>query len=257
MERTRRAHTVDEVVVATTVEPSDDAIAAFCEQRGYPVWRGSLNDVLDRYYQAARHFDAQVVARITADCPVIDPQLVDQAVRAFLDAAPPPVLSDRNGYDFIANRLPRPWKRTYPIGLDTEVTSFQNLETAWQEATQTYQREHVMPFFYEKALVIDSLAQAPIPPVYPGARFTVLLLNHAPDYGAYRWTVDTPRDLEVLRLIFDRFGGRDDFGWQEVVELFEREPQLAQINAAIHHKGFLDVDHRQADEKKAVGGGSR
>lgn len=251
VERTRRAQMVDDVVVATTLEPSDEAIVAFCDQRGYLCTRGSLNDVLDRYYQAARQYQAEVVVRITADCPVIDPALIDQAVQAFLNAVVPDEqrskiqnLKSKIHYDFVANRLPPPWKRTYPIGLDTEVTSFEHLEMAWREATQTYQREHVMPFFYEKALVIDSLSGAPIPPVYPQARFTVLYLHHKPDYGHYRWTVDTPQDLAVLRQVYDRFGGRELFSWQEVLALFQREPQLAEINADVPHKGFLDVDAR-------------
>lgn len=257
VERTRRAKLVDEVVVATTVEPSDDAIVDFCAQHGYLCTRGSLNDVLDRYYQAARQHHANVVVRITADCPVIDPTLIDEAVQAFLGKSPSKIQNHNSNirFDFVANRLPPPWKRTYPIGLDTEVTSFQHLKLAWQNATQAYQREHVMPYFYEKALVIDSLSGQPIPPVYPEARFTVLYLNHAPDYGHYRWTVDTPQDLEALRQIYARFEGRDDFSWRDILALYQRDPQLFEINADVHHKSFLDVDARQAGgDRKLIAG---
>jgi spore coat polysaccharide biosynthesis protein SpsF len=97
--------------------------------------RGGLNDVLDRYYQTAKIFGGEVIVRLTADCPVVDPGVIDQVVLAFL----------HTGADFAANRLPPPWKRTYPIGLDTEVCSFAALEQAWKEASQPYQREHVMP----------------------------------------------------------------------------------------------------------------
>jgi spore coat polysaccharide biosynthesis protein SpsF len=241
VERVRRAKTVDEVVVATTVEPADDAIAAFCAQQGYLWARGSLHDVLDRYYQAARQFGAEVIVRITADCPVIDPKLVDEAVMAFLN----------NPYDFVANRLPPPWPRTYPIGLDTEVCSFELLEKAWKEAVLPYQREHVMPFIYDHGVVIDSLTKALLdPPVsvklqHTGIPFRILLLNHTPSYGDLRWTVDTPADLELLRQVYARFSGCDDFTWQEVLALFEREPELARINAQVTHKDYRQVDHRR------------
>ncbi|MCI0520592.1 MAG: glycosyltransferase family protein [Chloroflexi bacterium] len=225
VERTRRARTVSEVIVATTTDLADDAVEAFCLQRGYACRRGSLHDVLDRYYQAARLAAADAVVRITADCPVIDPQVVDKTVNGFLSGEPP--------YDFAANRLPPPWGRTYPIGLDTEVCTFAALETAWREAVLPHQREHVMPFFYDNP-----------------QRFRVLHVNHDVDYGALRWTVDTAEDLEMLRQIFARFDGRDDFSWLDVLALLEREPQLAQINAAVQHKQFRAVDHRFHVENK-------
>lgn len=130
-------------------------------------------------------------------------------------------------WDFTANRLPPPWKRTFPIGLDTEICTFSALEIAWQEATQPHQREHVMPFLYENK-----------------DRFRVLMVNHDPDYGHMRWTVDTPQDLELLRLIYDRFEGRDDFSWLEIVELFKHEPKLAEINAEIDHNDYRDFEKK-------------
>ena len=104
--------------------PGDDPIEALCQARGYPVYRGSMFDVLDRFYQAARQSQADVIVRITADCPVIDSAVIDQTVQAFLD----------EHADFACNRLPPPWQRTFPIGLDTEVCSFAGLERAWNEA---------------------------------------------------------------------------------------------------------------------------
>jgi spore coat polysaccharide biosynthesis protein SpsF len=131
-------------------------------------------------------------------------------------------------FDFVANRLPPPWGRTYPIGLDTEVCTFEALETAWNEAEAKHQREHVMPFFYENL-----------------ERFRLLLVNHSENYGTLRWTVDTGEDLEALRQIYARFPGKDDFSWLEVLELYQREPQLAQINAQVQHKHYQQVDERQ------------
>jgi spore coat polysaccharide biosynthesis protein SpsF len=237
VERARRAKTVDQVVVATTTDPADDAVEGFCNERGYPYVRGSLHDVLDRCYQAARAFGAQVIARLTADCPLIDPDLIDETVRAV----------QREHYDFAANRLPPPWKRTYPIGLDVEVCTFGALERAWKEADQPHQREHVMPFLYENEPVVDSRTLRVIDLEIDLANrrgFKVLLLNHDPDYGALRWTVDTPEDLELIRQIIPRLGSRNDFSWFNVLALFEREPDLALINAGVQHKGFRDVDQR-------------
>ena len=211
VERARGAQTVSEVVVATTVEPSDDPIVSFCAQMGYACTRGSLTDVLDRYYQAARAYNADVVVRVTADCPLIDPAEIDHVVREY----------QRSGVDFAANRLPPPFGRTYPIGLDTEVCSFAALERAWREAKEPYQREHVMPYLYEE----------------PG-RFKVLRVDHDPDYGDLRWTVDTPQDLELVRAIFERMAGRVDFGWLDVLELFQHEPELARLNAGVGQKFY-------------------
>ena len=144
VERLQHSQLIDSILVATTLEESDSPIVGLCSQQGYASYRGSLNDVLDRFYQAARLTGADVIVRITADCPVLDPGLVDETIRSFLgqDSAPADI-------DFAANRLPPPFHRTYPIGLDAEVCSFAALERAWQEADQPYHREHVMPFLYE------------------------------------------------------------------------------------------------------------
>lgn len=215
VERTRRATLVDQVVVATTLEPADDAIQRLCEARGYPYFRGSLLDVLDRYYQAALTFRAEVIVRITADCPLIDPAVVDHTLREFF----------ASGVDFAANRLPPPWKRTYPIGLDTEVCTFAALERAWREAHLPRHREHVMPYLYEEE-----------------GRFRTLLVNHDPDYGHLRWTVDTAEDLELVRRIYAHFNGRDDFSWLEVLALIQQYPELTQINAHVQHKTYQDTE---------------
>ncbi len=240
-ERARRAKLVDQVVVATTRDYCDDRLADFCINRKYSCFRGSQFDVLDRFYQTASVYGGDVIVRLTADCPLIDPDVIDETLRAFFwekaVGAPhstanqtQPVDLDfplDHAYDFVANRLPPPWKRTYPIGLDVEVCSYTGLERAWKEADQPHQREHVMPYFYEK----------------PG-RFKTYILNHAPDFGAYRWTVDTAEDLELVREIYRRFDNRDDFSWREVLALFEKEPQLAKINAQVRHKSVHDVDLR-------------
>lgn len=215
VERARRATTVDQVVVTTSWGALDDPIAKLCETRNWKAHRGSGLDVLDRTYQAARAHAAQVVVRLTADCPLIDPGLIDQTVLAYFEAQPP--------VDFAANRLPT--DKTYPVGTDTEVCSFGALDRAWSEAKEPHQREHVMPYIYEQ----------------PG-RFRTLIVRADRDYSQFRWTVDTPEDLELVRSVYARFDGRDDFAWTEVLELFSRDQDLASLNAEVRQKTELDVD---------------
>jgi spore coat polysaccharide biosynthesis protein SpsF len=237
------ARGINRVVVATTDDPSDDPIQKLCVERGIPYYRGSQLDVLDRYYNAALKFKAMTIVRITADCPLIDPGVIDKTVNAFFGMAngeletrdnlndmPPENwhLTTDTPYDFAANRLPPPWGRTYPIGLDTEVCTFQALETAWREAKEPHQREHVMPYFYDHQ-----------------ERFRILLVNHDKDFGAMRWTVDTPEDLELVRQVYARFSPRTDFSWLEVLDLFHKEPELARINAGVRHKSYDEIDDRQ------------
>jgi spore coat polysaccharide biosynthesis protein SpsF len=220
VERAMLAGMLDQVVVATTDDGSDDPLVAYCHEQGYPVFRGSQFDVLDRYYRAARHFSADIIVRITGDCPLIDPGLINEAVESL----------HINNVDFVANRLPPPFGRTYPIGLDTEVVRYSALEHAWQEAEKPYEREHVMPYLYDQ----------------PG-RFPVLLLNHEPDYGSLRWAVDTREDVEMVQAILSRTGGKRDFSWVDVLEILEKEPWLGDINRQVKHKTMLDVDVRSQE----------
>ncbi|MCL5255288.1 MAG: glycosyltransferase family protein [Gammaproteobacteria bacterium] len=217
VERTRQAKRVDFVAVATTVDPADDAIETWCRQSETPCYRGSMFDVLDRFYQAAKFFAADVIVRVTADCPVIDPQVIDKTIEAF----------HANQADFAANRLPPPWGRTYPIGLDTEVCSFSALERAWKEASEAHEREHVMPYLYD----VDG-------------RFKVFQINTSPDYGALRWTVDTPEDLKFMQSLFAFLPDTESFTWLDVLKVTRLHPELEGINADVQHKVFNEVDER-------------
>ena len=237
--RTSRAVTVTETIFATTTDASDDPVAEYCDWSGIPVRRGSLYDVLDRYYQSAKEAKADVVVRITADCPVIDPGLIDDVVNAVISGQSS-VISGQ--FDFAANRLPPPWGRTYPVGLDTEVCTFAALERAWKEAKEPQHREHVMPYFYEGVKLITdnrSLSTGISP-----RGFSIALLHHPTDFGDYRWTVDTPEDLDFMRQVYNRFDGRDDFSWREVLDLVHDEPNLMKINAGVQHKTLKDIDNR-------------
>lgn len=217
VERVRLAQTVERVVVATTSDTSDDPVAQFCRAKGYDCFRGSLFDVLDRFYQTARVYAADVIVRITADCPLIDPLVIDQTVKAFF----------QHQVDFAANRLPPPWKRTFPIGLDTEVCSFAALERAWREAAQPHEREHVMPYLYEEE-----------------GRFKVHVIHAAQDYGDLRWTVDTPQDLSAMRALFALFQNNPPLSWLEVLPVWLQHPEVQSLNAGVQHHWFNDYDER-------------
>jgi spore coat polysaccharide biosynthesis protein SpsF len=241
LERASQATQVNSVWVATTSQAADDPIEDLCRQQGFACYRGSMHDVLDRYYQAACAARAEVVVRLTADCPLLDPQLVDATLEAF-----------RQGADFAANRLPPPWTRSFPIGLDVEVCSLDALQRAWREAAQPYHREHVMPYLYEGVAFTKRTETGKphtgdttyITQGVSAHGFKVSQLHHAPDYGSLRWTVDTPADLELVRQVYQRFSPDLTFSWKEVLALFAREPALAEINADIQHKTAFDVDER-------------
>ena len=232
--RTSRSASVSQTLFATTTDPTDDPVAEYCDFSGIPFTRGSQFDVLDRYYQTAKQAKADVVVRITADCPVIDPELIDKAVNT--------VTSEQSSVDFAANRLPPPWKRTYPIGLDTEVCTFAALEQAWKKAKEPQHREHVMPYFYEGVQLITDNRLLHIGTSPRG--YNIALLHHTTDFGDYRWTVDTPEDLEFMRQVYSHFNGRDDFSWKEVLDLVHGEPELMKINASVQHKTLKDIDKR-------------
>lgn len=205
--RLRRAKLLDNIVVATSDSYSDEAVVAECKRLNVLTYRGSQTDVLDRYYQAALAFGVGAVVRITSDCPLIDPDLVDDTVKKFKDQR----------CDYASNAI----QRTYPRGLDVEVFTIAALKSAWQNAKQPYEREHVTPYFYE----------------HP-EHFRLVSLVGTSDYSQYRWTLDTPEDLQLLRAIYDRLRDQDHFTWQDVVALMQHEPQLADLNCKVRQKSL-------------------
>ena len=248
--RTSRSASVSQTVFATTTDVSDDPVAEYCDFSGIPFTRGSLYDVLDRYYQTAKSAKADVVVRITADCPVIDPELIDDVVKTVISEQ-----SSVNGepFDFVCNRLPPPYHRTYPIGLDIETCTFRALEQAWKKAKEPQHREHVMPYFYE-GVKFESKVKSRRSDLRPVTfdmeqgtsprGYNIALLQHTTDFGDYRWTVDTLEDLEFMRQVYAHFNGRDDFSWKEVLGLVHDNPELMKINAGVQHKTLKDVDER-------------
>ena len=173
--RVQRATMLDQVVVATTFLPSDDVTALECERLDVPVYRGSELDVLGRYYWTAKKYQAEVVVRITADCPLIDPEIIDQVVLAFLKSRP----------DFASNTI----IRTYPRGLDVSVMSQAALTRAWKEARRAYDSEHVTSYIYQNPNI-----------------FRLLPVVGEVDYSNHHWTVDTQEDLDFVRGIYARLG---------------------------------------------------
>lgn len=213
VERARKAKLVNAVVVATTVDASDDALAVLCEARGYPCVRGRAADVLYRYMQAAEMYQADIVVRITGDCPLIDPEVIDTTIQALLDSDPTAI--------YASNRV----ERTYPIGLDVEVMTFDALKMADLEAKEPYHREHVTPYFYE---VTD--------------RFPIVSVHAHDEYGNYRWTVDTPEDMRFVREIFSRLKDMNNFSWIDVLDILESEPELMEINHNVRQRSYRDVE---------------
>lgn len=203
--RLRRAKLIHEVLVATTNTALDDVVVGECRKGSIPVSRGDEKDVLDRYFRAAQLAQAEIVVRITSDCPLIDPDITDKTIAAFLESHP----------DYASNVM----RRTYPRGLDTEVISVAALERAWRQARKPYEREHVTPYIYE----------------HP-AEFRLLSVTGEEDYSSHRWTVDTLEDLEFVRSVYKRLASDAAFSWRDVLELLKREPELAEVNRFVQQK---------------------
>ena len=198
LERLATAQRIDQIVLATSEDERSEPLAKYVRELGYAVYQGSENDVLDRYYQAAKKANADTVVRITGDCPLIDSALVDSVIARFLDSS----------VDYASNVSPP----TYPDGLDTEVFSYQALETAWIQAKEFQQREHVTPFIRESG------------------KFSQVNVSNVEDRSGERWTVDEPEDLEVVRRVFEHFYPRRDFGWLEVLTLRDIHPEWFMAN---------------------------
>ena len=208
IERVSQAKMVDEIIIATTTHDSDDVIVQEAERLGVKVFRGSEDDVLSRYYFAAKEAGADVVVRITSDCPLIDPVILDDVIRVFLDGS----------YDIVTNAGNDLSKRTFPRGLDAEVFSFEMLETAHLKAVETYQREHVTPYIYENAK-------------------SVFYYQNDVDYSKYRWTLDTEEDWLLISAIYQRLYHREhNFYFKDILSVMEENPELYNINKDIEQK---------------------
>jgi len=210
IERVQHAKLLDNVVLATTTRSIDTPLANLVQTQGIPVFRGKCDDVLDRYYQAAIKYHAKVIVRITGDCPLIDPQVIDIVVQVFL----------QYHYDYVTNTLPP----TYPDGLDVEVFSYEALTKAWNEATLASEREHVTAYIR----------------THP-KQFTLYNVKNPVDLSRFRWTVDQQEDLEFVREIFKRLYQKEKiFYMEDILTLLQEHPELQEINAGIQrNEGYL------------------
>jgi spore coat polysaccharide biosynthesis protein SpsF len=208
LERLRESKRAAGLLVATSTLAGDDPIAALCEREGVGCVRGPEQDVLRRFALAAREARAAAVVRVTGDCPLLDPELVDEAIAAMEDAAPRP--------DFVSNMLEPAW----PLGMAVEVASASALLEADAEATDPDEREHVMPFIWRR----------------PG-RYRLVSLTRTPDLSHLRWTVDTPEDFELVsRILAELYPRCPRFRMADVLALLERNPSWPDINRHVPQK---------------------
>jgi spore coat polysaccharide biosynthesis protein SpsF len=202
IERIRQASRIDRLVMATSTDASDDVLTEVCEEEGVECARGSLDDVLDRYYQAARKLAPEHVVRLTGDCPLLDPDVMDETIAFHLAGE----------FDYTSNALD---ELTFPNGLDVEVLRFDCLERAWREARLPSEREHVTPYLYDHR-----------------EQFRVGSYGAERDLSKMRWTVDEAEDLEFVRRVYAAlYPAKPSFRMRDVVELIEREPALGAINS--------------------------
>ena len=209
MRRIQRCKTITKVVVATTIHSADDRIVQLSNEYGWDCYRGSEDDVLDRYYKAAMAHSADVVVRITSDCPMIDTAIVDRVVKEFMER--------RQELDYACNFLP---KRTFPRGLDTEVMHFETLERVWRADNDPASREHVTPYIYRNP-----------------SRFRIHGIMGESDQSSLRWTVDTAEDLVFVRLIYEHFG-HDHFSSQEVLDVLADHTEWSDLNCSVRQKSI-------------------
>lgn len=209
VDRVRRSGVAGRIVVATTGAARDDLVVAEAAAAGAEVWRGSEDDVLTRYYDAACCYGAQHILRITSDCPLLDPDLVGAMVDAY---------SARPELDYMSNCI----VRRYPQGLDAELMRIDALEAAFREAREDYQREHVTPYIYQ----------------HP-ERFKLAPFIGEVDYSRLRWTLDTPEDRRVIESIYRALYPRNhEFTTNDILALLKEWPELETMNSHVKQKSF-------------------
>ena len=210
LERIKRSALVMQVIVATTQEPDADQIVAIADECGLSSFKGSTSDVLDRYYQAARSLAPDYVVRLTSDCPLLDPLLIDQITAAAIE----------NGMDYTSNTL----KPFFPDGQDVEVFRFSALERAWKEASLKSEREHVSSYIWKNSSFFGN------------APFSSANYANAVDYSSIRMTVDEPRDFDTVKMLIQHVGA--DRGWEEYAKYYEEHASDMPNNTIIRNEGY-------------------
>lgn len=212
IQRAGAAEEINEIIVATTTKNEDDKIVALCRKIHIPFFRGDENDVLSRYFKAATEHHADVIVRITSDCPLLDPELLSKMIRVFLEK------QKSESLDYLSNTL----KRTFPRGLDIEIFSYEVLKRMHQEAQKKEDREHVTLYLITQP-----------------NQFRKENYEDKQDYSYYRWTLDTMEDFEFIQSVYHSLynNGKDYFPTADVIHLLEKNPQLARTNQHIQQKG--------------------
>lgn len=200
----------NKIIITTASPATNQPIIDFAKEQNIDYYVGSEEDVLDRYYQAAKHFKGDVIIRITSDCPLIDPDLIDKGLELFLSG----------DYSYISNGHPP----TYPDGYDIEIFSFETLETAWKKAELPSEREHVTAFIWKHK-----------------KRFKIGNFENDVDLSNYRLTVDTPEDFKLISIIIETFKDNwTEVRLKDVMELLNKRPKLVEINAMYeYNEGYL------------------
>lgn len=202
LERVAAAKSIGKVIVATSTEPMDDPIAKLCKEKNVACYRGNHEDVLDRYYQAARQFKLERIVRLTADCPLIDPKIIDSLVSVYI----------KGDYDYVANTTPPKW--TFPIGMDVEVFSFNALERAWHDEKDPDQREHVTFHLWKNP-----------------NKFSLFRVDLEVDLSKYRLAVDYPNDFEIVKLILKNLYHENPlFTMEDIIEFLKSDPKISKMN---------------------------
>jgi spore coat polysaccharide biosynthesis protein SpsF len=227
IERCRRAKHMDRLIIATSRDSSDNPIQTLCEKMGLPFYRGSLDDVLDRFYQAVHAHKPDYVVRLTGDCPLIDPEIIDKTIAFGLSGS----------YDYANNCL----QPTFPDGLDVEVMRLSSLETAWREATLGSDREHVTPFLYR----------------HP-ERFRIGCYKNNVDLSHLRWTVDEPADFALVTEIYKAlYPQNPNFGYRDILSLLDQHPELTHMNINLsRNEGYKQSLMKDAIVEKNARAGS-
>ncbi len=198
---------IDQVVIATSTNASDDKLYIYCQKQQYTVFRGKLDDVLSRYYETAKEFKADTVIRITSDCPLIDGDLISQGLEQYLE----------ENSDYLSNTI----KRTFPRGFDFEIFTFKALETAYKNAHDTVEREHVTPYIYRTHR----------------QEFKISQFVQRIDKSAYQLSVDTQEDYQLIKILIENYHA-DSLNCQQIISLLDSHPELPAINNHIPRKHF-------------------
>tara|TARA_B100000959_G_C14973739_1_gene620767 strand:- start:1602 stop:2384 length:783 start_codon:yes stop_codon:yes gene_type:complete len=215
VDRLRRATLIDDIVVATTINKSDDLVVEYCEINRINYFRGSETDVLSRYYMASRKFNADFVIRICGDSPLIDPLLVDEMVQEYFKKKPIP--------DYFSNTI----NQSFPLGMNIEIFSLSALKLAFINAKKFSEREHVTPYIYMNT-----------------QEFNISQKHIIPNLNQLRLTVDQKEDFEVIKLVIENFNNKNqvlDFSLEDIINLSKEKPEIFSINAKVAQVKIEDL----------------